>query len=78
MIVWRGWYTVDGVDSETIRRLAVQDRSTTVEEDIYLVEAVQKGLRSRGYKPGPLVLDPASGVNSEHSVQALQNWMREA
>jgi len=78
VVVWRGWYTVDGVDSEVIRRLAVQDRSTTVEEDIYLVESVQKGLRSRGYKPGPLVLDPGCGVHSEHSVKTLQSWMREA
>ncbi|MCV0424653.1 MAG: aromatic ring-hydroxylating dioxygenase subunit alpha [Roseibium sp.] len=77
VVVWRGWYTIDGVDSEIIRRLALQDRSTTVEEDIYLVESVQKGLRSRGYKPGPLVLDPACGVNSEHSIKTLQNWMRE-
>lgn len=78
VVVWRGWYTIDGVDSEVARRLAVQDRSTTVEEDIYLVESVQRGLKSRGYKPGPLVLDPACGVHSEHSVQALQSWMREA
>jgi hypothetical protein len=42
------------------------------------VESVQRGLKSRGYKPGPLVLDPACGVHSEHSVQALQSWMREA
>jgi phenylpropionate dioxygenase-like ring-hydroxylating dioxygenase large terminal subunit len=76
--VWRGWYTIDGVDSETVRRLAIQDRSTTVEEDIYLVESVQKGLRSRGYQPGPLVLDPSCGVNSEHSIKTLQSWMREA
>ena len=78
VVVWRGWYTVDGVDSEVIRRLAVQDRSTTVEEDIYLVESVQRGLKSRGYTPGPLVVDPACGVNSEHSVKTLQSWMREA
>jgi nitrite reductase/ring-hydroxylating ferredoxin subunit len=32
--VWRGWYTIDGVDSDVIRRLAIQDRATTVEEDI--------------------------------------------
>jgi len=76
--VWRGWYTVDGWDSETIRRLAVQDRATTVEEDIHLVESVQRGLKSRGYVPGPLVVDPASGVNSEHSIKTLQQWMREA
>ncbi|MCB1421906.1 MAG: aromatic ring-hydroxylating dioxygenase subunit alpha [Nitratireductor sp.] len=78
VIVWRGWYTIDGVDSETVRRLAVQDRATTVAEDIVLVESVQRGLKSRGYRPGPLVVDPACGVNSEHSVLALQQWMREA
>ncbi|MCP4820386.1 MAG: aromatic ring-hydroxylating dioxygenase subunit alpha, partial [Shimia sp.] len=43
-----------------------------------LVESVQRGLRSRGYVPGPLVLDPSCGVMSEHSVQRLQQWMREA
>ncbi len=78
VVVWRGWYTVDGTDDETIRRLAVQDRATTVEEDIHLVESVQRGLNSRGYRPGPLVIDPRSGVNSEHSVMHLQRWMREA
>ena len=76
--VWRGWYTPDGVDSEVIRRLAVQDRATTVEEDIHLVESVQRGLTSRGYNPGPLVLDPQCGVNSEHSLLALHGWMRDA
>jgi phenylpropionate dioxygenase-like ring-hydroxylating dioxygenase large terminal subunit len=76
--VWRGWYTVGGVDSDVIRRLAIQDRATTVEEDIRIVESVQRGLNSKGYTPGPLVLDPNCGVNSEHSVEKLQQWMREA
>ncbi len=75
--VWRGWYSIDGVDSEVVRRLAVQDRATTVEEDIVLVESVQRGLNSRGYKPGPLVIDPRGGVKSEHSLRALQQWMRD-
>lgn len=76
--VWRGWYTEGGVESEVIRKLAVQDRETTVAEDIELVESVQRGLQSRGYVPGPLVLDPSCGVMSEHSIQRLQQWMREA
>jgi len=76
--VWRGWYSVGGVDDETVRRMAKQDRATTVAEDIHLVESVQRGLKSRGYVPGPLVLDPECGVNSEHSVMHLQRWMREA
>lgn len=76
--VWRGWYTVDGQESEVIRKLAIQDRATTVEEDIHIVESVQRGLKSRGYTPGPLVVDPSCGVNSEHSIRVLQQWMREA
>ena len=78
VVVWRGWYSIGGYDDETVRRMAKQDRATTVEEDIHLVESVQRGLKSRGYVPGPLVVDPASGVNSEHSVMHLQAWMREA
>ncbi len=78
VVVWRGWYAIDGEDTETPRRLAVQDRETTVEEDIRLVESVQRGMKSRGYRPGPLVVDPSCGVNSEHSIQVLQQWMREA
>lgn len=76
--VWRGWYTVAGVDDKVIRGLALQDRETTVEEDIGLVESVQRGLGSRGYRPGPLVVDPNGGVQSEHSIKALQQWMRDA
>ncbi|MFY0309058.1 aromatic ring-hydroxylating dioxygenase subunit alpha [Leisingera sp. D0M16] len=76
--VWRGWYTEGGAESDVIRGLAVQDRQTTVEEDIRLVESVQRGLQSRGYRPGPLVVDPSCGVNSEHSILQLQKWMREA
>lgn len=76
--VWRGWYTIDGEESDVMRQLAIQDRETTVAEDISLVESVHKGLSSRGYVPGPLVVDPACGVNSEHSIKALQQWMREA
>ncbi len=78
VILWRGWYSIDGAEDEIARKLAIQDRETTVEEDIHLVESVQRGLKSRGYRPGPLVLDPKCGVNSEHSVMHLQQWMREA
>ncbi|MGR3714618.1 MAG: aromatic ring-hydroxylating oxygenase subunit alpha [Shimia sp.] len=76
--VLRGWYTAGGVENEVIRKLAVQDFETTVSEDIALVESVQRGLMSRGYIPGPLVVDPKSGVMSEHSVARLQQWMRAA
>ena len=78
VVVWRGWYTIDGSDADMLHELALQDRETTVEEDIHLVESVQRGLNSRGYVPGPLVVDPNCGVKSEHSIKVLQQWMREA
>ncbi|MFT7531016.1 MAG: phenylpropionate dioxygenase-like ring-hydroxylating dioxygenase large terminal subunit [Gammaproteobacteria bacterium] len=79
VIAGRGWHTVDGEWSDVIAKLAEQDRQTTVEEDIHLVESVQRGLNSRGYtNPGPLVLDPNMGVRSEHSIKALHDWTREA
>ena len=78
IILWRGWYSIDGTESDVVRNLAKQDRDTTVEEDIHLVESVQRGMSSRGYQAGPLVLDPNQGVNSEHSIHALQQWVREA
>ena len=51
VVVWRGWYSIDGVEDAKIRLLAVQDRDTTVEEDIHLVQSVQRGLSSRRYTP---------------------------
>ena len=78
VVVWRGWYDIGDGESAMIRQLAVQDRETTVAEDVRLVESVQRGLGSRGYRPGPLVLDPACGVNSEHSIRKLHEWMRDA
>lgn len=74
-MVWRGWYTVGGAPCAIIDGLADQDRATTLAEDVNLVNAVQRGLNSMGYTPGPLVLDPAQGVNSEHSIQALKGWV---
>lgn len=78
VVLHRGWFSVDGTDAEMLRKLAQQDLDTTVAEDIRLVESVQQGLNSRGYVPGPLVVDPKCGVKSEHSIKVLQQWMREA
>lgn len=78
VVVWRGWYGWEGCDKAQILALAEQDRTSTLAEDIGLVEAVQRGLGSRGYRPGPLVVDPDCGVNSEHSIKALHEWMRAA
>lgn len=76
--VFRGWHTVDGVESHAVEQLAAQDLSTTVAEDVMLVESVQRGLNSRGYRPGPLVIDPNQGLNSEHSIKYLYDWYLDA
>ena len=77
--VWRGWYIIpETMDTDVIHQLAQQDRNTTVQEDINLVESVQRGMKSRGYQLGPLVIDEAGGVNSELPVHILRQWVYEA
>jgi len=39
---------------------------------------VQQGIASRGYRPGPLIIDPEGGVNSEHSIRAIHEWILDA
>ena len=50
----------------------------TQPEDDLVCEEVQRGLKSRGYRPGPLMTDRACGSMSEHSVQHLQQLARSA
>ncbi|MEM7197105.1 MAG: aromatic ring-hydroxylating dioxygenase subunit alpha [Pseudomonadota bacterium] len=76
--VIRGWYAGEGDDEEVVRNLGQQDFDTTLSEDIVLVENVQRGLQNKGYKPGPLVIDPDGGLNSENSIAKLHAWMRAA
>ncbi len=47
-------------------------------EDIHLVRSVQRGMASRGYRPGPLILDEDMGLNSEHTMAAIKAWYEEA
>lgn len=75
--VVRQWFSLDGTESDTLYRLAEQDLNTTVAEDVRLVESVQRGLESGGYLPGPLVVNPAGGVNSEQYIETLNGWLGE-
>ncbi len=76
--VHRGWYAPEGQVDARLRKVIDLDRETTFAEDLALVRGVQRGLRSRGYRPGPLVVNPAGGIDSEHSVALLHDWLREA
>jgi len=76
--VYRSWYSRDGVVDDAMQKVIDLDRETTFAEDLEVVKRVQRGLGSRGYRPGPLVLDPEQGIDSEHPIAALQEWTREA
>ncbi|MEO0820114.1 MAG: aromatic ring-hydroxylating dioxygenase subunit alpha [Pseudomonadota bacterium] len=76
--VHRGWFSQDGVVDDRLQGVIDLDRDTTFAEDLLLVRRVQRGLNSRGYRPGPLVMAPACGIDSEHSIAALHGWVREA
>ena len=56
------------------------DWQTTATEDFGLVESVQRGIRSRGYRPGPLACEPSGigTVHSEDSVRHLGGLLRDA
>jgi phenylpropionate dioxygenase-like ring-hydroxylating dioxygenase large terminal subunit len=76
--VHRGWYSKDGSIDATLQKVIDLDRETTFSEDLVLVANVQRGLKSMGYRPGPLILDPDGGIDNELPIAALQQWLREA
>lgn len=75
--VHRGWFTFDGVVDDPLQQVIDLDRETTFAEDLALVRSVQRGLNSKGYSPGPLIVSPDFGINSEHSIAALHRWVLE-
>lgn len=76
--VHRGWLAHRERDPAEILKIAEIDRRTTFAEDLSILESVQRGMMSRGYVPGPLVIDPDGGVDNELSIHAIHGWVREA
>ncbi|MGI9318774.1 MAG: aromatic ring-hydroxylating oxygenase subunit alpha [bacterium] len=76
--VHRGWFSADGNVDEVLQKVIDLDRETTFAEDLVLVKNVQRGIQSKGYRPGPLVVDPSGGIDNELSVSTLHQWVREA
>lgn len=60
-VVYRSWFFDGPEPTEEQMEIINLDRDTTFAEDLTIIDSVQRGLKSRGYTPGPLVLDP-SGV----------------
>lgn len=74
----RQWWFAGPTASQAEQEIIDLDWNTTVAEDLLLLASVQRGMQSRGFRPGPLVLDP-SGVadtRSENPVLHLQGLLR--
>ena len=56
------------------------DWDTTVSEDFDIMDSVQRGVASRGYKPGPLIVDPSgtADVHAENAVPHLHALLLDA
>ena len=76
--VFRAFYSNDGQVDATLQKVIDNDRVTTFQEDLDIVKHVQRGLRSRGYRPGPLGVDPNGGIDNELPIQILHQWLRAA
>ena len=76
--VYRTFYSNDGEVDETLQKVIDNDRETTFQEDLDIVKEVQRGLKSRGYKPGPLIVDPDGGIDNELPILKLHEWLRAA
>lgn len=76
--VHRAWYSNDGAVDDNLQTVIDLDRDTTFAEDLELVGGVQLGVASRGFAPGPLMLNPNGGIDNEFSIACLHAWMREA
>ena len=60
------------------RDLIEHHARTTFAEDLPVIASVQHGLSSRGYRPGPLMIDEPISQYSEHAVAAIQQLWRQA
>ncbi|MEM7118632.1 MAG: aromatic ring-hydroxylating dioxygenase subunit alpha [Chloroflexota bacterium] len=60
-VVHRSWFFDTPEATQEQWEIIELDRTTTFAEDLTIIDSVQRGMKNRGYQPGPLVLDP-SGV----------------
>ena len=79
VLIREWWFDTDTPTNEQAEIIDL-DWHTTVTEDFDLMDSVQRGMRSRGYTPGPLIerLDGIATVHSEDTVAHLQNLVRTA
>ncbi|MEM7337099.1 MAG: aromatic ring-hydroxylating dioxygenase subunit alpha [Actinomycetota bacterium] len=74
----REWWSASPEPTPEIEAIADLDWATTVAEDFDLMDSVQRGVSSRGYRPGPLITaaDGVATIHSEDAVPHLQQLWR--
>ena len=60
------------VFSRPLSRTPVRKDAALREEDVPIVESVQRGLHNRGYRRGRFMIDRAGSGMSEHAVHDFQ------
>ena len=71
------WWLPKPEPSAVEAELIETHAATTFAEDIPLVESVQRGLASRGFEAGLIMVDEANSDRSEHGVKAFQDLYRQ-
>lgn len=69
LLIREWWFDRTEPTSEQLEVIEL-DWNTTVSEDFDLMDSVQRGVASRGYRPGPLIVD-ASGTADVHAENAV-------
>ncbi len=73
----REWWFDSADPTVDQQRVIDLDWTTTVSEDFDLMASVQRGVASRGYVPGPLIVDPSgtADVHAENAVPHLHSLL---
>ena len=79
-LLLREWWFANAEPTAEQMEIIELDWDTTVSEDFELMDSVQRGVSSRGYRPGPIINDPSgvATVHSENSVSHLHGLWRRA
>lgn len=79
-LLLREWWFPNATPTPEQMEIIELDWATTVSEDFELMDSVQRGVASRGYRPGPIINDPSgvATVHSENSVSHLHTLWRQA
>lgn len=72
------WYFPSQDMADWERKLIEHHAANTFVEDQAVINSVQQGLKSRGYEPGPLMIDQEKSRFSEHAIAAIQQFWRES